>query len=156
MITRYLSSALFLLVVACTFSACENEKSYSYTDEMEKLKAYMVENNISATATSSGLYYIETQAGTGAKPAGGNQVKVKYKGYLLNGFVFDESTDGFSFVIGYGSVIQGWEEGIQYMREGGKAKLIVPSFMAYGSRSTSTIPAYSTLIFDVELIDISK
>lgn len=126
-------------------------------DELGKLAQYIKNNKITAKPTASGLYYLETIAGTGEKPVPGKTVSVHYTGTLLDGTKFDSSVDRgqpFEFVLGQGQVIQGWDEGIAMMKKGGKAKLIIPSAIAYGPQGRMpTIPPSATLIFDVELID---
>ncbi len=110
-----------------------------------------------ALSTKSGLQFIEIQEGTGVSPATGNKVTVHYTGYLMNGKKFDSSVDRnqpFTFVIGYGQVIKGWDEGVASMKVGGKRKLIIPSDLGYGKRGAgAVIPPDSELIFDVELIN---
>ncbi len=126
-------------------------------EEQEKLNAYLSENNITTEPTQSGLYYIEETKGNGKQAEPGKKVKVHYTGTLLDGTKFDSSLDRgepIEFVLGVGQVIPGWDEGISYMKEGGKAKLIIPSHLAYGGRPTGPIPAFSTLIFEVELVEV--
>ena len=127
--------------------------------ELDKLAAYLEENNITAAPRGSGLIYIETTAGTGATPAAGKTVSVHYEGRLLDGTVFDSSRERgqpIEFVLGQGNVIPGWDEGIGLMRVGGKAQLIIPSNLAYGEMGApDRIPPFSTLIFDVELMGIN-
>lgn len=118
---------------------------------------YLTANNINASPQKSGLYYIETKEGKGNNASNGNKVSVHYTGKLLDGTVFDSSIERgtpFSFRLGEGSVIKGWEEGIALMKKGGKALFVIPSHLAYGERSTGNIPANSPLVFEVELIDI--
>lgn len=125
-------------------------------DEQNKIQNYLTTNNITTKPTASGLYFIEINAGTGALAKAGDRVTVHYTGKLLDGTVFDSSIGSlpFIFVLGTGKVIAGWDEGIALMRKGGKAKLIIPSNLAYGSRANGSIPANSTLVFDVELYNI--
>ena len=120
-----------------------------------------IDNNVVPTQVlPDGLIYIEKQAGTGDSPVPGKKVKVHYTGKLLNGQVFDSSLDSgtpFEFAIGQGQVIQGWDEGIPLMKVGGKATFIIPSKLAYKDRGAGdVIPPYSTLIFDVELLEVEK
>lgn len=124
--------------------------------EQNLLEQYLETNHITEQPRESGLYYIETLAGQGAQPDSGNSVTVDYTGRLINGNVFDSSVNRgpFTFQIGAGQVIPGWEEGIYLMKKGGKATLIIPSDLAYGAYGSYTIPPYATLIFDVELKDI--
>jgi FKBP-type peptidyl-prolyl cis-trans isomerase len=125
--------------------------------ETTLMNNYLKEKNITAKPTASGLYYVEKVKGTGAKAGPGKKVKVHYTGTLLNGTKFDSSRDRnepFEFTLGKGQVIKGWDEGIALMNVGGKATLIIPSDIAYGDRDMGTIPPYSTLVFDVELLDV--
>ena len=110
-----------------------------------------------ATTTDSGLKYILIKEGAGKSPQSGENVSVHYSGYLLDGTKFDSSYDRgepITFPIGQGRVIPGWDEGISLLKVGGKAKLIIPPNLGYGTRAVGPIPANSTLVFDVELIDI--
>jgi peptidylprolyl isomerase len=110
--------------------------------------------------TASGLKYQDVVVGKGAAPVAGKQVKVHYTGTLENGKKFDSSVDRgqpFSFVIGVGQVIKGWDEGVMSMKVGGKRKLIIPPQLGYGARGAGgVIPPNATLHFDVELLDVSK
>ncbi|MCK4568968.1 MAG: FKBP-type peptidyl-prolyl cis-trans isomerase [Bacteroidales bacterium] len=120
---------------------------------------YIRENGITVAPTASGLYYIETEKGEGKKAMPGNTVNVHYTGRLLDGTVFDSSVEKgepFSFRLGGGQVIKGWDEAIALMSEGGKATLVIPSEIAYGSRNSGSIPPYSTLVFDVELVSVEE
>jgi len=133
------------------------EKETAKANESVQLKQYLAANNVTAKPTASGLYYIEKEKGTGAKAEAGKRVKVHYTGTLLDGTKFDSSVDRnepFGFTLGQGQVIKGWDEGIALMNVGGKATLIIPSSIAYGDRDMGVIKPYSTLVFDVELIDV--
>ncbi|PLX09171.1 MAG: peptidylprolyl isomerase [Marinilabiliales bacterium] len=129
-------------------------------EEMVILDKYLADNNITVEPTESGLIFIETEKGNGPKAKAGDVVKVHYSGYLLDGSKFDSSVDRgepFEFPLGQGRVIPGWDEGIAMLNKGGKATLIIPSSLGYGPRGAGgMIPAYATLKFDVELIDIVK
>src|ERR1035437_6138825 len=102
----------------------------------------------------------DTVIGTGAVAVAGDTVTVQYVGSLTNGTVFDASanhgTTGFTFKLGAGQVIKGWDQGVAGMKVGGKRTLIIPSDMAYGKRGAGggLIPADAPLIFDVELLDV--
>jgi peptidylprolyl isomerase len=109
--------------------------------------------------TASGLKYIDTQVGTGATPAKGQTITANYTGYLLDGTIFDSSLKPgrtpFSFQLGTGGVIAGWDEGFATMKVGGKRRLIIPPNLGYGpAGAPPSIPANATLIFDVELLDV--
>jgi peptidylprolyl isomerase len=108
--------------------------------------------------TDSGLQYEDIVEGTGAMPQKGQRVTVHYTGTLENGTKFDSSRDRnrpFSFTIGVGQVIKGWDEGVMGMRVGGQRKLVIPPELGYGARGAGgVIPPNATLLFDVELLRI--
>jgi len=110
------------------------------------------------TKTASGLEYWDIKVGTGAVAQSGKHVKVDYTGWLTNGKKFDSSVGTgrpFDFMLGAGQVIKGWDEGIAGMKVGGKRQLRIPPDLAYGAAGyPPVIPANSTLIFDVELVDV--
>jgi FKBP-type peptidyl-prolyl cis-trans isomerase len=110
------------------------------------------------TKTASGLEYWDIKVGTGAVAESGQHVKVDYTGWLTNGKKFDSSVGTgkpFEFVLGAGQVIKGWDEGVTGMKVGGKRQLRIPPDLAYGAKGyPGVIPANSTLVFDVQLIDV--
>ncbi len=117
----------------------------------------MAENNQEVT-TPSGLKYLDQVVGTGEVAVAGKTVNVHYTGWLENGKKFDSSVDrgqAFSFPLGAGRVIKGWDEGVQGMKVGGKRKLTIPSNLGYGPQGAGgAIPPNATLIFDVELLGV--
>ena len=112
----------------------------------------------SFVTTESGLQYTDLTEGTGAMPQRGQRVTVHYTGTLEDGTKFDSSRDRnrpFSFTIGVGQVIKGWDEGVASMRVGGRRQLTIPPELGYGARGAGgVIPPNATLIFDVELLRI--
>ena len=111
------------------------------------------------TLTASGLSITELQLGDGAVASAGQTVIVNYRGTLENGKEFDSSygRGPFSFPLGAGRVIKGWDEGVAGMKVGGKRRLVIPPDLAYGTRGAGgVIPPNATLIFEVELLDIRK
>ncbi len=136
----------------------EETKTKAKEGEQGLLQKYLKDNKVTVSPTATGLYYIEKTKGTGVNPVKGKTVKVHYTGMLLDGTKFDSSVDRkqpFEFVIGEGQVIKGWDEGIAMMKKGGKARLIIPSSIAYGENGRMpTIPPSATLVFDVELLEI--
>jgi FKBP-type peptidyl-prolyl cis-trans isomerase len=111
-----------------------------------------------AVTTASGLKYIDQVVGTGDLAVAGKTTSVHYTGWLENGTKFDSSVDRgqpFSFRLGAGQVIKGWDEGVQGMKVGGKRKLTIPANLGYGSRGAGgVIPPNATLVFDVELLGV--
>jgi FKBP-type peptidyl-prolyl cis-trans isomerase len=114
--------------------------------------------NIQEVTMPSGLKYADQVVGTGDVAVAGKSVSVHYTGWLENGKKFDSSVDRgqpFSFPLGAGRVIKGWDEGVQGMKVGGKRKLTIPSDLGYGSRGAGgVIPPNAMLIFDVELLGV--
>ncbi len=117
---------------------------------------------MTTVTTPSGLQYTDTEIGTGATAASGQEVSVHYTGWLFNngeqGAKFDSSKDRmqpFEFSLGAGMVIKGWDEGVAGMQVGGKRTLTIPPELGYGARGAGgVIPANATLKFDVELLGV--
>jgi len=156
-ITNVLTKADHDKTIAADKKKADEKLMKNKGDETANLNKYLKEKGITAKPNPSGIYYIEKVKGSGQKAAAGKTVKVHYTGTLLNGKKFDSSRDRnqpFEFTLGKGQVIKGWDEGVALMNVGGKATLIVPSNMGYGERDMGSIPPYSTLVFDVELLDV--
>ena len=113
---------------------------------------------MSTITTPSGLQYEEVRPGTGATARAGQDVAVHYTGWLLDGSKFDSSHDRgqpFTFGLGRGQVIAGWDEGVEGMQVGGMRKLTIPPQLGYGEFGAGgVIPPNATLVFEVELIDV--
>ena len=124
-------------------------------EEDRLLNEYLQKNNIDIEPTMSGLYFIETEKGTGPAPIPGKMVAIHYEGSFLDGRVFDSSysrREPLKFKLGAMQVIQGLEEGVARMRRGGRATLIIPSALAYGDQQTGPVPPFATLIFEVWVV----
>lgn len=145
---------LSLFLLSIVFFGCKKVSSTEQAKiDDDILKQYIADNNLNATATGTGLYYVVNNQGTGAGCNENSSVKVSYKGYYTSGSVFDESSAaGISFSLK--QVIQGWTEGIPKFNEGGEGILLIPSALGYGTNSSGSVPANSVLIFDVKLIEV--
>jgi peptidylprolyl isomerase len=106
--------------------------------------------------TDSGLKYYDFEEGSGPEIEMGSQVQVDYTGWLEDGSMFDSSIgkQPFGLVVGTGSVIAGWDEGLQGMKLGGRRQLVVPAELGYGESGSGPIPPNSVLIFEVEIVDV--
>jgi FKBP-type peptidyl-prolyl cis-trans isomerase len=150
----FLIFASGLLLVTCYLLSSCSKTSTAEQDKIDDaaITNYLTKHAISASKTTSGLYYTIEEPGTGMQVSPNNTVLMKYKGYLLDTTVFDESKTGVYIQIS--NTIKGWQEGIPKFKVGGKGKLFIPSKLAYGNQKTGKIPANSVLIFDVEVIEI--
>lgn len=142
---------LYIVAVLVMISACEKKTDTEATPSAG--------TGASTAMTNVTQMKIEDiKVGTGKEAVAKKQISVHYTGTLTNGKKFDSSLDRnqpFSFTLGVGQVIRGWDEGFAGMKVGGKRKLTIPSQMAYGERGAGdVIPPNSTLIFDVELLDV--
>ena len=123
------------------------------------IEDFMLDRGYAIEPTESGLYFKDIVVGTGESPVPLDTVVVDYTGYFLDGRMFDTSAgkDPFKFTIEnlpFGDVILGWDEGLQLMKVGGEAILIIPSWLAYGPNGSRSIPGYTPLFFEVELLEI--
>lgn len=139
----------------------EKEDQQKYAPNVKAGADFLAQNKLKAgiKTTASGLQYEIISTGTGAKPAATSQVTVHYKGSLLNGQEFDSSYKrGEPATFGLNQVITGWTEGLQLMTEGAKFRFFLPYKLGYGANGTpdGSIPPYSTLIFEVELIKVNN
>jgi FKBP-type peptidyl-prolyl cis-trans isomerase FkpA len=149
-----MKSYLYLFLSIFVFLSCSDDDSnFGFQTEADILK-YIEDNNLNATKSDSGLYYVINTEGTGTRPTSSSNVTVAYKGYFLNGSVFDQSnSNGISF--GLNQVIAGWTEGITYFKEGGEGVLLIPYNLGYGTNGSGSIPGGAVLVFDIKLISIN-
>jgi len=133
----------------------EKDKSTESEEKSRKDVGDSTEKKV--ITTKSGLKYEDLKVGTGKPAKAGDTVEVHYTGWLKDGTKFDSSHDRgepFSFELGLGNVIKGWDEGVAGMKAGGKRKLTIPPDLAYGKRGQGKIPPDAELIFEVELLKI--
>jgi FKBP-type peptidyl-prolyl cis-trans isomerase len=139
-----------VLAVACTKKSEEPAQPAANTTTAQT-------TTTTTTTTEPKVEIVDSVIGKGAEAVNGKAVTVHYTGTLKDGTKFDSSVDRkepFTFTLGSGQVIKGWEQGIQGMKVGGKRKLTIPAELAYGNNAVGAIPANSTLIFDVELLEV--
>ncbi len=117
------------------------------------IEDYISDNQLNALSTSSGLYYVINKPGGDEHPTVYSTITVAYKGYLLNGEVFDENL---VFTYGLNAMIPGWIIGIPLIGRSGKIKLLIPSALGYGPDAQNGIPANSVLVFDITLYDFTN
>ena len=173
---KFLVSTLVAAVVASALTGCGGDNAQTSTETTtttssstptatsstssaaSKPGEMPVVNPAKLTSNPSGLQYEDVVAGNGPSPQSGQQVQVHYTGWLTNGKKFDSSLDRgepFTFTIGQGQVIKGWDEGVATMKTGGTRILVIPAAMAYGERGAGAdIPPNSNLVFQVQLLGV--
>jgi FKBP-type peptidyl-prolyl cis-trans isomerase FkpA len=150
-----LLSIVFTVAIAISLAACSKSKggctATTPADDDKKMLAYISANGITATKHSSGMYYQIITPGTGATPTATSTVTAAYTGKFTDNTVFDSSPSA-SFPLN--GVIAGWQIGLPLIQKGGKIKLIIPPYLAYGADGAGRLPCNSILFFDVELLDV--
>lgn len=145
-------SPTILLLACVVFVGCSSKKSHE--DHLDDIREYIADNGYDATETESGLFYSILEEGSGALPNENSFVRVVYKGYLLDGNVFDEYKTSEGLRLNVMNVIAGWQEGLLHFRVGSKGKLFIPPDLGYGQNRTGSIPPNSVLIFDITLVSV--
>jgi peptidyl-prolyl cis-trans isomerase A (cyclophilin A) len=137
-------------------SDAAEEKKLQHAKDSITIVQYLKTNKHKGKRTGEGVYYVIRKSSKGKKFIAGDTVTTHYTGKFLDGTKFDSSYDRnqpFTFVVGVGQVIQGWDEGFMMLKKGEKATLYIPSGMAYGERGAgASIPPNAILIFDVEIL----
>jgi FKBP-type peptidyl-prolyl cis-trans isomerase len=149
-----ISIIVILLIILGVFLFMKNKKVNNSTVSPIDQPSQTTSND-----STSQLKIVDTKVGDGTEAKAGDTLSVKYTGKLTDGTIFD-STDKhggqpFSFTLGAGQVIEGWDQGLVGMKVGGERELTIPSDLAYGDQATGSIPANSTLIFTVQLVSIN-
>jgi FKBP-type peptidyl-prolyl cis-trans isomerase FkpA len=142
-----MNKLIYLLLLFFCFAGCK--KNNQSEIDQQTIEQYISTNHLNAIAEPNGLYYVSTAAGSGSSPTISSTVTVNYTGYYTNGTVFNPNTTS-TFALA--DVIEGWQEGIPLMKTGGKAMLLIPSALAYGSTGSGSVPPNTVLIFNVQLI----
>jgi peptidylprolyl isomerase len=160
MLMIFLYIVIGALIMFALVRAFSGTSGTSVAGNLDVGTAFLAENknNEGVQETTSGLQYLQLQAGTGSEhPSAKTNVSAHYHGTLIDGTVFDSSVErGQPLEFGLNQVIRGWTEGLQLMVVGEKMRLFIPSKLAYGNRPAGAIPGGSVLIFDVELIAINS
>jgi FKBP-type peptidyl-prolyl cis-trans isomerase FkpA len=153
---RTLMMLLGLTILLVT--GCDPEKKWEQQEQAE-IQGYL--NSIGDTVYTlkpSGLYYLDLNVGTGISPVKEDTVSIKYKGTYTTGEVFGSNypdTTTLRWIVGSGAILPGLDEGVTYMKEGGKAKMLLPSSLAYGPTGYYAIPGYTPLLFEVILVKVA-
>ncbi|MEP6690058.1 MAG: FKBP-type peptidyl-prolyl cis-trans isomerase [Gemmatimonadaceae bacterium] len=154
---RILTHSLVVAAVVAAIAACGGSTGPA-ADVDPRTITYAASLGVdfsTMTKTADGLWYKDNVAGTGPTAAAGSRVTVRYDGHLPNGVDFvDPGPYVFSFTLGDGMVITGFDEGVRGMKVGGKRRLILPPSLAYGSAGSGPIPPNSVIVFDVEIVSI--
>jgi len=144
----------FILLINLTFNWGCTSDDQVYELNIQEIKQYILENNLDAQETNSGLHYVIVREGDGTFPTSTSQVTVLYEGKYIDGTVFDTTyDDNETITFGLNAVIEGWQEGIPLISKGGEGILLIPASLGYGSTPPSGIRSNAVLIFRVELID---
>ena len=139
------------LLTIALFTACNKEDQADIDREI--IKQYVADNNLNATEHSSGIFYVIETPGSGGNPTVNNRITVRYKGYYLDGVVFDETNGSETVKFRLGDLIQGWQIAIPLLQKGGKGTFIIPSGLAYGSNPPFGVRANAVMAFEIELVD---
>lgn len=144
---------IFILLIGFALVSCDDKLSDNNSIDNEKIINYLAINNIKAYHYTEGLYYnIETDTLTKNYPNSTSEITIKYKGYLLDGTVIDSSNNEF-VNINLSECIEGWKLGIPLFNKSSKGTIFIPSALGYGGFATPKVPAYSILIYEIELKD---
>lgn len=149
---KYLFYFCLLAAASITFSACLKEQRPQEEIDLEIITKYIEDNNLNMTEHASGIFYNIEEPGTGEHPPLESDVEVKYKGYLTDGTVFDQTQPNKTAKFALENLIPGWQIAIPLLKPGGKGLFILPSRWAYGPNGIGTIPPNSVLIFEIELV----
>lgn len=155
---RKILFAIIALAACISMNSCKEDEETGNPYEKNLIEGleFLNENmnREGVVTTDSGLQYEVVREGDGKTPTASDKVRCHYEGKFIDGKVFDSSYGGQPIVFGLKSVIPGWTEGLQYMKEGAEYIFYIPFNLGYGAYGYASIPPYSTLIFKVELIEV--
>jgi FKBP-type peptidyl-prolyl cis-trans isomerase FkpA len=150
---RTFAISLSLGLSLTLWSGCQDEVAEQFEADKQEIADYVAANDLDGEYTDEGIFISFEQEGIGSEtPDLSSEVEAIYKGYLLNGTVFDDS-EGFPVSFPLRGVIQGWQIALQRFKRDAKGTIIIPSRYGYGQRTTGNIPPNSVLVFDIELVD---
>ena len=145
------SLAFVALLALALVGACKKEDQTKL--DRAAIEQYLADNNLTATEHESGIFYVIETPGTGGSPTLSSNVEVRYKGYYLDGVVFDQTPGTETRTFRLGGLIQGWQIAIPLLEKGGKGFFLIPSALAYGSTPPPGVRANAVLAFEIELVD---
>lgn len=146
--------AIVTLAVVFGFSSCKkNSSNTQATIDHEKIIDYVKAQGLQGQYTPSGIFYVISSPGSSQHPTTSSTVTVNYKGYLLDGTVFDQQNN---VTFPLADLIKGWQQGIPLIGTGGTIKLIIPSGLGYGSAGSGSVPPNAVLVFDITLISFTN
>lgn len=143
---------LIILIIPFVLFACKKTEVDHAKIDREIIRKYIADNGLTADSTASGLFYIIETEGTGSNPTINSYLTINYKGYFINGTIFDQ-TAGTPLISFLNRLIIGWQEGIPLIKKGGRIKLLIPSALGYGSSGYLDIPPNTVLIFEIDLLN---
>ena len=159
---KFLKIPFSFLLGLLVFMGCNLEDDFNPQDQFEEdialIEMYLADNSISATTHSTGLVYTIEDEGNGENPSIDNYIFVKYKGYFLDGTVFDQTPEGDTSVFKLNELIAAWQIGVPLLGKGGKGTFYCPSALAFGNvgSGTGSVPANTVTVFEIELIDFTN
>lgn len=149
---------LSIMILMLIMGSCAKDDVNYDAQQIEEIEKFMLDRGYDITPTESGLYYQDIVVGAGEQVSPLDTVEVFYTGYYLNGIQFDTNVGGelFKFVVRdvTPDVIDGFDEALTYMREGGESIAIIPSWLGYGSSGSGAIPGFTPIFFELKLVNI--
>lgn len=139
---------VILCIVAIGFTSCRKESMIQSNIDHDRIVNYVKSHDLKGQYTNSGIFYAISDTGSVQHPTDSSTITVDYKGYLLDGTVFDQQTN---FTDPLYDLIKGWQQGIPLIGTGGTIKLIIPSALGYGTSGSGSVPGNAVLVFDITL-----